>query len=1549
MSGVPDVILMFNLGTLKNTILALLFVGIGLLGLTKPFTSSAQAFIESSVYLIESTDSEVPTDIENTCNAYSDAHPLNITAYLDGEVLSEEDIQLFTADVVIDSGDPISLSFDSYNWNSGGFSTIDFSGSFNCAEFKDGNTHTLTSRVYDQFGAPYTNNFYFFHDPVGVPSITINDESGGELAITSVPFSISGNATVNSDTISAVSMTVNGGDPIDAEASNAPFDTDNEGFSFPNLQYYNGSYSVVVSATASNSNTTTTKSFTLNINAPGNEPGADPVITLLQSSGGVVNSRGNAVLTGSVSIDTDTLSSITYTIEGQIAGAAATIVDGTLDEADEDYSISLNSLNLSEGDYTLTVFAEGSLGGSSQQVYTLTIDNTAPSCGTSWYNQTSPAYTNTFSYANINCTDNEAITMAQYRIYHYLDGNLTDTAGDGYVDIGAPTTGSYGDAAVTLGFNAVVPVSPNHDGALDIELKLIDTAGNTRIYFDPMIVDYEDQTAPTLSLQLVRPDPISDDTPTITGTCTDNEPRETNTNITTVEISVDNGGWQSVTALDGNYNSTSEKFSYTLPTLADGAHEIDVRCSDAAANVTTTSGSEDINFTIEDQELGAEPELTFFPETFDNHTYQDLADTTLIWGNGKLRLKEDLPATRSAIDTTAFRDRYTQDVDQNKFVISPAVDSDYAWYTKDGVIGKLNTSNDTVTAFDAGALGVSLAGEIIDIKEVVFNAKNYLLVSDIDGLSVFNLTDNLGYRDTSNGNVGFLTPDVDRGRFGIYVVQTSPGASEMKAAYWNLATSGNPFSTDTFTNIPEGSASMVGTDVVRIFDSPQSNEYYLSVYDEALYRFNDNNTPTTFGDDTAVKLDDASTIGDDFTSVFGMTFTPAGQAIVGTSGQENGELFVMTSDTAATKIATARQLGYNDVFGIAYLAGANGVGDQLFIETENGNPVYMNFNSTFSDTNDDTFIELVTNGGIRPSVTKFIIGDYNTLYANIDRQGLYKINLNRGWEEAGRAVALPPRPDNALAITNLIAEAVEETPIAALPEAESQMNLAQSRWIPQAYAQEAPTITYEVSTNDGATWETVTLGELQEIAATDYRLQFRITMTPAAGQSPVISEYSLEYGGYPDPDQIGVVDHFEVSVSPNSFAVGSTFTINVTAKDVLGFTVTDYTNTASLALLTPSDENVSSRLNLSQISLTNGVGSATGAVVTQAGTYTVQATQGSYSNESSQFTVTSGSTVTPTLTFTADNYSPRPGQEVTLRWVTTNMNSAELDSRPVDTTGTKKVSVMKDTTFRLNASGAYGALTATVTLTVDPDDSIAPTVQASTTSTVSTSIRSSTSGTGGSVTLAEIEAEASEIATMSVNLPKDGVQKKPTLSVSGDAVILEGEKVIVWWNSQNATSVTVDYLGGGVGNSGQFEFFGKKSQKITITAFNGDEKVTKTVMITVKNLPAVLGEILPDSGERLLAGAVRHSAVSWVAALLFLTLFPFYKRRPKPLETVSWWKKLVRWIGLALWVISPLIVLLNVLALTSLGGWWRFVVSALCLVIMVRHAVSWYKEAHPRK
>jgi hypothetical protein len=103
-----------------------------------------------------------------------------------------------------------------------------------------------------------------------------------------------------------------------------------------------------------------------------------------------------------------------------------------------------------------------------------------------------------------------------------------------------------------------------------------------------------DTTPPSVIITALTPDPTNDNTPTFTGTATDDLSA-----ISSVEYRVDSGSWLAASASDGAFDSISEGYTFTTAALSDGAHTVYVRATDSAANTTLEANYASDSFTVD--------------------------------------------------------------------------------------------------------------------------------------------------------------------------------------------------------------------------------------------------------------------------------------------------------------------------------------------------------------------------------------------------------------------------------------------------------------------------------------------------------------------------------------------------------------------------------------------------------------------------------------------------------------------------------------------------------------------------------------------------------------------------------------------------------------------------------------------------------------------------------------------------------------------------------------------------------------------------------------
>lgn len=1107
------------------------------------------------------------------------------------------------------------------------------------------------------------------------------------------------------------------------------------------------------------------------------------------------------------------------------------------------FSVELSEL--STGEHTIDFLAYDAQWNSVEESFTVNIDSTDPTCP-NFYNLPSPHYSEVLNYENITCTDNVQITNASYEIYHVVQGTLQAYADHPVL----PEDGVFDEASETFDFTVDLTEFGDIDGVILVNFRAGDAAGNYSSDYDPVTIDATDNTAPTVHIDEVTPDPLTDTTPTITGSCRDDRERETNSFISNLEYRIDAGSYQAITLANGGvYNdSYTESYSVDLPELSNGSHTVTVRCTDGASRTSTVSDT----FTIQDPE-DAVPGEFVFTENFESIDNQDIpASSNIVWGDGKLRLKEDITITRNLIANTDLCAKYATCYGEWRPWKDP-VDPNLIWYSMNGKIFTYNTQTQVnaeftyQTTYSLPALSSHLLG--FDLG--VYNGKKYLFMSDLYSLYVINLTDGVAIHDPDYENIGSINLDFARNRFAAYVTTDAPGGSS-NVAYMNLNDMMDT-GDDTFTRIPY--ARFNSDSVVGLFTDPDSNAVFVGPYAQPrLYKFNDQNTPEDTGDDVVTSYESGT-----YDTVFGgMTIDPEGRLIFGTANNSNGRLFVVeddggtpfdASDDNVVQLASPLPIGYRNIYGLEYIVGQNGVGDQLLINTEANIPVYLNFNNTYTNPYDDTFIDLDTQAGVRPGGSWAVMDGYNTMYVVSRTQGFYKVDLNRGWKDMGEAVAIPTRPPQQLVVDNFVAEASVAGPIAYAPGSDATfLSQLGGMIVPQAYAAPGDGIRYYVSTDGGVTWTEVTLGQLQQLQQTDYRVKFKIEMEEVDGATPVLSSYSLAYAGYPDEETPVTTTGLEVSPSTTSTTDGGSFNLTVEAVDVLGYPTPSYNGSVTLSLIDTSTNSVTTGLSVSSINLTAGAGTLSGVQINKVGSFKIRATDGNFTQDSATITVTSGASIpSPYLGFSASSFKVKKGESVTLHWASSNLTSFVLNpgnnqlSAP---TGDFIVHPDQTTEYTITGTGPYGSAVASLTVTVEgeisnPGVSPSPTPSTTATPTPTPTTVSSGSPADGRVTTIEGDVIAPEEATFDSTF-------------SEDQTIVRGQKATISWDIPGADEVTVDYPDvRTVSSKGSFDFFPTDTIVVTITARKGDEVIQKRITITVLDAPVQLQEFARNIQEQL--------------------------------------------------------------------------------------------------
>jgi len=1135
-------------------------------------------------------------------------------------------------------------------------------------------------------------------------------------------------------------------------------------------------------------------------------------------------------------------------------------------------SFSFEKTGLAFGDYVLKIYALDNQGNSALATeYPFEVAG-PPSCVlenlATPTTDTTPTYTGT-------CTDSNGVADLQYRFYDVLEGDFFP-ASPNYPAITDFSAGTLGSNSISFSFT---PSTDLPDGSYIVEVLAENTPGFTvpsgSRAQDYLVVEADDNRPPELILNQILPNPTVDTRPYISGACRDTYAFETNSTISGIQYRIDSsapGDWVTINAFDGGYNSATESFSLRLATLSVGNHTVEVRCEDSVGNNTDDdASSESQTFEIVAPSATV-PELVTLNEDFNTQVRNSIFFTDAIWGNGIVRLKEDIDFTTTQIDTNNFGARYGDLSAVSDFDLVSGTDN-LIWYVKQNEFVSFNTVTEQMNVYSGSTYGITQLSSIAQVKNA--DGDVLVFVTSKSGLLLFNVTDNLYELYEDNGffsphyDPNRITVDTRDGRVGAYIRTITTNTDlDTNMLYLNTGTNFTDPTDDTVTWLTTaGGINM--SDIGHIELDTTRDLLHMSVYGTGIGTLHDNNTPANFADDTR------STFADGFKTqaVTDIALDTTSHAIVFTNSSPSNrylyaivfdnESSVSLADATEYELASGSDLFNYSLSKVTFLDGPQYVGNQLFITTDEGVVLYYNTNDSYSDPLDDTVLEFNTANYRYPAATKnIVVSDYNTLYTVIDRIGLLRVDLDRAWEPLNTAVGISAPQEDQLYVNHI---SLEELDVITRID-------GQGVYAPESVAG----VNSFISVDDGLTWDEIEVGEQKSVSEEDYRVRFRLDLTTNPGTTAVVDTYSLSFGSYPEAPDAPTID---ATLNKSTAAVNESFALSITAADDLGFPVLSYGETSTITLYDANTNVATTGLSGgTQAVFTSGEASVSGLSINKAGSFYIRVDDGTYQGNTPVITISqsSGSSgPVPTMSFSASKYEIAANERIDLNWSTTNLTEVTLNNGHgiQSLNGSLTISPDNSRTYTLTGTGPHGGLQSSLTITVTGGSS-----QSSSSLTTSGGTTIATSQAGSSVGVGGFEYDET------VDSSASGELVRITSPSDRKREALDRETVRIQWSvSGNPDRVYIDYLDKDVSAEGSFDFIPTGPTKITITAYkNGEVMDTEVFSVTLADGTQAKKKTLFALGLEFIQGNSSRIFISWLLLLLLYILYRLlFKKRKK--------------------------------------------------------------------
>lgn len=951
------------------------------------------------------------------------------------------------------------------------------------------------------------------------------------------------------------------------------------------------------------------------------QPTFDPNINIDDTPGATEQEK--ILFSGQVLDQDSVVTGVTIDYSGPESGSVnLTALDGAFDSNLEFFSYQFGSnLNpLPNGEYSFTITAttdDDQTDSVSYDVIVISDNGTAPSFVLNnlegeEFDQDTLTFTGTAS-------DDSLVFDVEFAILAVdLETPIQDWQS------ATPTDGAFDENSEDFTFDVTLGGAGLADGTYYIAINVTDGANNNSIgyagaaigtsnwntYRDSAVaevfrVNRQDSTAPNVSLQEMIPDPVGVTRPVLNGIASDNTDDKTS-NITSIQYRIDGGSWIPLDQpLDGAYDSTSERFSIRPSSdLTPGEHTYEVRAIDASSNDTNSSDDNaSTTFTIE---IPGPAQATTFEEdiTFDSQTYLDSDSSNLIWGNGMLRLAEEMDIVCTELADNAdsrFGPRYGSAINAD-IRLSESASGDGYWYTKDdGYFAFYDTTNSQEYEYSVDTFlsnhGIQAASSK-DIIEVEDNGEYHTWISTSRGLLGINWGSDIadGYDSYTIVAVSFI---------GMLDIDTR-GDDYRVLFFWDELDAVASYRPDTFNNNTDPSVSWtlygyndsytIGSGVNYLHLDETNNLLYIANYSEGVQVLADGGTPTNEGDDNFTTYTTQTQVFDIGTDQNNLPYFAG-----------NNGLWIVTSDNSTpndvtddtlVQLLNPTSIGGNGLSAAVYYQYEFPVEDQFFVTDRTGHVYYVSTNGSYSESFDDQLIDLEISDRYPTQAIELLQIEDDRFIFGMRRLGLLDCDLNRSFMSSGTAETIVQAQSGNFTIADFLTLEYITTLL------------------------EAGGYSFDVSNDGGATWTDLALASPMKFPAPDYRLKFRITMTE--GSTPVLGGFGFKYSGYQD-DGTGSPSLTELDVldEPAEVASGSQFSFIVDVDDQLGNPIQG--NTTVAVQLKNSTTNQPVTFNITSVIAVDGTYTVNGAVANVFGNHYIELTSGSVTGTSDPINFTGSS------------------------------------------------------------------------------------------------------------------------------------------------------------------------------------------------------------------------------------------------------------------------------------------------------------------------------------